>query len=308
MSAQDAVLTLLGAKASEELKNLLENKHLYQHVSINPAEIIKQQLEQETRPNFKTILFDWSAQELPRLRFSLGAAQATATLTLTLLHASLYCGKCERREAFAPIWYRDVSNEIRRLVVTGEVKQVPLPDGFQMFFLVYQCQRCLGIPEGFLVRRRNWTLGLHGRSPIELVEVPAYLPKSESWLYRDAVIAFNSGKILAGLFYLRTFIEQFARRSTGRTGKVTGDEILDEYYKALPSPAKDQMPSLRVWYDRLSDALHSARQDAELFEEAKGEIERHFDFRRLFKIPEGKTTEVAAARPGSDGTDSKTAS
>ena len=172
MSSQDAVLTLLGAKASQELKRLLENKHLYQHASIDPAEIIKEQLEQENRPNLKKILFDWSEQELPKLRFSLaqqqlftaarGAAQAAPTLTLTLMHPSLYCGKCERREAFAPVWCQDASNEIRHLVVSGSLKQVSLPDGFQMFFLAYQCQRCLGLPEGFLVRRRNWSLGLHG--------------------------------------------------------------------------------------------------------------------------------------------------
>lgn len=104
-------------------------------------------------------------------------------------------------------------------------------------------------------------------------------------IYR-AVIAFNSGKILAALFYLRTFIEQFARRVTGLTGKVTGDEILDDYYKSLPAPTRDEMPSLREWYDKLSDALHSAREDAPLFETAKTQIEKHFDIRRVFNIPE----------------------
>jgi hypothetical protein len=34
--------------ASQELKNLLENKHLYQDVTIPGAEILKQQLEAET--------------------------------------------------------------------------------------------------------------------------------------------------------------------------------------------------------------------------------------------------------------------
>src|SRR5258708_37986115 len=31
------------------------------------------------------------------------------------------------------------------------------------------------------------------------------------------------------LFYLRTFIEQFARRITGTQGKETGDVIMDKY-------------------------------------------------------------------------------
>jgi hypothetical protein len=166
--------------------------------------------------------------------------------------------------------------------------------------LLYQCQHCLGTPEGFLVRRTGWNLGLHGPSPIEVVEVPAYVAKPECWLYRDAAIAFNSGKILAGLFYSRTFVEQFARRITGRTG-VTGDQILDEYNKTLPSPAKDQMPSLRVWYDKLSGAQHSARQDAALFEAAKTEIDTHFDIHRVLKMSEEKPVEVVEAKPASDG-------
>jgi len=37
----EAVLVWLGKKASEELKNLLENKHLYQKVDIDPAEIVR---------------------------------------------------------------------------------------------------------------------------------------------------------------------------------------------------------------------------------------------------------------------------
>lgn len=313
MSSQTAVLTLLGTKASQELKNLLENKHLYQSVNIGPAEILKQQIDQERQANLKQALFAWSSQELPKMRFALaqqqlsvvarGASQAAPALTLVLHHPSLFCRNCERREAFAPIWYTDVSNEIRQAIASGVSKQVSLPDGFQHFFLVYQCQRCLGKPESFLVRREGWILGLHGRSPIELVEVPAYVPKPESWFYRDAVIAFNSGKILAALFYLRTFVEQFARRVTGLKGKITGDEIFDEYYKTLPAPMKDEMPSLREWYEKLSEALHSARADAPLFETAKTEIEKHFDIRRVFKMQEGKSTaedkpaEAAAGKP-----------
>jgi hypothetical protein len=134
------------------------------------------------------------------------------------------------------------------------------------------------------------------------VEVPAYVPGKESWLYRDAVIAFNSGKVLAALFYLRTFVEQFARRVTGLTGRATGEEILSEYYEILPAPTKDQMPSLREWYEKLSEALHSAREDSELFKAAKAEIERHFDIRRVFKMPEQRPVEPDKEKPAGDTT------
>jgi hypothetical protein len=135
------------------------------------------------------------------------------------------------------------------------------------------------------------------------VEVPPHLQKPESWLYRDAVIAFNSGKVLAALFYLRTLIEQFARRLTGLTGRATGEEILDAYYTILPSEHKDYMPSLREWYDKLSEALHSARQDAALFEAAKPAAEKHFEIRKVFNMPEPKPVEEA--KPAAAGKEEK---
>jgi hypothetical protein len=294
MSTQ-AFIVLLSVKASEELKNLLQNKHLYQHVKINAPEILKQQIDSEKQQNLKTYLEDWGTKELPTMRFVLadrqlslaprGASTPSAVLTLVPPNASLFCGKCGRREAFAPIWYSDAANEINKVNLHGS-KQINLPNDFQLFFLVYQCQRCFGTPEGFLVRRTGWNLSLQGRSPIELIETPAYIPNSELHHYRNAVLAFNSGKVLAALFYLRTFIEQFARRVTGRTGRATGEEILNDYYETLPSKTKDQMPSLREWYDKLSDALHSANPDSGLFETARTQIDKHFDIRRVFNIPE----------------------
>jgi len=121
---------------------------------------------------------------------------------------------------------------------------------------------------------------------MEEIELPSFLPKHESSLYRDALIASNSGKVLAGLFYLRTFIEQFARRVTGMTGRATGEEILDAYYKDLPPQHRDYMPSLREWYEKLSEAIHEAREDETLFASAKPNIERHFEIRKVFSIPE----------------------
>jgi hypothetical protein len=106
--------------------------------------------------------------------------------------------------------------------------------------------------------------------------------------------------LLAALFYLRTFIEQFARRVTGTAGKSTGDELFDDYSKMLPTPMKDHMPSLREWYDKLSGALHSANGDSELFQTAKSEIELHFDFRRIYKMPETKPAIEEKQEPQND--------
>jgi len=298
-TAQESLLIWLSKKATDELKALLEAKHLYQKVDIDPNNVAIN-LVKQIYPNHQEYFSAWMVHELPAKQLVLEphlnaaakiAAQITPSIPLILPHLSLFCKLCGRREAFAPVWHTDLFGEIRAAMTVGMLKKTALPNGFQMFSLVYQCQRCLGIPESFLVRREGWNLSLQGRSPMEQIEVPNYLPKSESRFYRDAVIAFNSGKTLAALFYLRTFVEQFARRITGTTGKATGDEILDAYYKTLPAKQASHLPSLRECYDKLSEAIHSTREDAALFESAKSEIERHFEFRRLFKIEEPKLAE-----------------
>jgi hypothetical protein len=229
--------------------------------------------------------FVLTQQEMtPSLRAAAGAKMLS--LVLELPNVSLHCKKCDRREAFSPVWYVDVSKDIETAVATGVSKKVALSPGLQFLFLVYQCQRCLGVPESFLVRRESWSLSLHGRSPIEFVELPKYIPKTESKYYRDAIIAFNSGKTLAGLFYLRTFIEQFARRVLIIEGRLTGEELFDQYKETLPSHLKDAMPSLRECYERLSEALHSAREDINLFESVQVNVEKHFEIRQVFNIPE----------------------
>ena len=294
-AAQKSALIWLTNEASRKLRILLESKHLYQKVDFEPSQAMqafhKEIVYQDRRNEFA----EWANQKLPDIKFLvpnepttdllelIGTIQGTAVPILQLHHPKLYCSTCDRREAFAPVWSIDFTAQTLK---TKANNSVPPPLGFQLLLLVYKCQSCLGTPEGFLVRREGWTFSLQGRSPMEHVEVPTYIPKDERRFFRDALIAFNSGKTLAGIFYLRTFIEQFARRVTGKTGRATGEEILDAYYTGLPAPQKDQMPSLRLWYDKLSESLHTAVEDASLFEAAKSAIEEHFDMRRVFKITE----------------------
>jgi len=47
---------------------------------------------------------------------------------------------------------------------------------------------------------------------------------------------------------------------------------------------RDTMPSLGEWYDKVSEALHGAKEDAKLFEAAKERIEKHFDIRRVHDL------------------------
>jgi hypothetical protein len=290
-AARDTLIARLSEAASSALKQLLENKHLYQKVSISADSIIKQ--VRDTTLDAR-LMFDRAVQPvLANLRFMLASAVVrtadrggteTTWPTLAITNIKAFCSACRSREAFSPVWYRDLANELAKPSRRDEPVSDSLSSDFQLLFLAYQCQVCRGTPEGFMVRRRGWDLFYEGRSPIEFIEIPSFLPKEEREFFRDAVIAQNTGKTLAGLFYLRTFIEQFARRRIAAKGRLTGDQIFDEYNKTLPEKQRDQMPSLREWYDKLSEALHEAKSDDALFEQAKNEIERHFDFRRLFKI------------------------
>jgi hypothetical protein len=281
----------LGKAVSEQLKVLLETKHLYQKVSISPEKLVsafKQRVESASLRPFDELTQDFlgSASFTPAgsQLFLLGRDNLKQPkLTLILSGLKLFCADCGSKEVANPIWYFELANELLKQHAHGELKGMP-PTGFQMFFLCYQCQRCSGIPQAFLVRRHGWQLILEGRSPIEHIEIPGFIPKQEECFFRDAVIAYNSGKTLAALFYLRTFIEQFARRKTGIKERVAGEEILEAYNKTVPAEIRSQMPSLREWYERLSVSIHSAEEPPELFEQARAEIERHFDFRRIFRL------------------------
>jgi hypothetical protein len=279
--------------ASLRLKELLESKHLYQKVSIDPTEIVSATKKRVVADN---VQYDyWTTSQLPLERLRLAKEQiferagergGIAIPTLLVQNIKLFCKKCDGREAFVPAWFSDVANDLETLTDNNLGIKFACPWGFQLLLLVYQCQSCQGIPEALLVRRTGWDLELHGRSPMEFVEVPKYIPKPEYGFFRDSVIAFNTGKTLAALFYLRIFIEQFARRVTKMTGKITGDKIMDAYNETLPAKHRDSMPSLREWYDKLSGPIHEARDDADAYNEAREAIEQHFRIRDVFKIPE----------------------
>jgi hypothetical protein len=91
------------------------------------------------------------------------------------------------------------------------------------------------------------------------------------------MVARNVGKSLAAIFFLRIVIEQFARRQAGLTDAMAmGDQIMDDYAGTLPLQYREVMPSLKVWYSKLSGAIHTVRAEEELLREAMDEIERHF--------------------------------
>lgn len=277
---------LISPVASVCLKKLLEEKHLYQHLSLEDSEDFRVLFPKRFVLVGSKEEFANAVSSLLGQRFSLSEKQLSSSIGIPvpcfiLGNIKLFCSKCSQREAFRPVSKFDITHQLsseQKLKISFE------PD-FQLFHIVYQCQVCEGIPNVFLIKRDGLTLSIEGRSPIEHIELPSFIPKKEKKWLSDAVVAYQSGKVLAGIFYLRTFIEQFARRITGtEKERKTGDEIMDAYAQTIWADIRGSFPSLKEWYDRLSEAAHTANEDSKLFDEANSEIERHFDFRRLYKL------------------------
>jgi hypothetical protein len=138
----------------------------------------------------------------------------------------------------------------------------------------------------FLVTRKTKQDGvklqLTGRSVFEQVEVPTYIPKEQAKFYSGALVAFNSGgQVLPALFMLRTLIEQHMRSQTGKQ-ELRGDDLCDEYAKGLDGGFKAKFPSFKDIYGELSNALHAAVEDEELFESERKRIESHFRGKQTF--------------------------
>jgi len=283
--------------AAEKLKVLLETKHLYQKLSIDTRDLLNR-----FKPQLHTS--EWNSFEMLVARFLGGKFSVTdktpkddepPTLTLLVGNVKLFCSACKAREAFRPILLSDVTWQLVSAKSThqviagwfsvGNTFPIAFENKFQLLLLVFQCQRCEGKPETFLVKRDGLNLFIEGRSPIEQVEIPKFIPSEEEHWFGDAIVAFQSGKVLAALFYLRTFIEQFARRKTSlKDEKKTGEEIMAAYAKLLPAHLRDRMPSLAEWYDKLSQALHGAKEDSQLFKDARERVEKHFDIRRVHEL------------------------
>ena len=293
---REELIRSISREAGKKLKMLLEEKHIYQNVVIEAKSLITAWAA-KVRMMSSGILIDEAEFDNAHLIMSTtmmsfaekgGPSLAQPSLTLLVENPKLFCVKCGTSEVFRPVWYYDLTNELLKEQRFGESTgpRVALPPGFQLFSILLQCQRCMGKPEAVLIRREGWRLNLHGRSPMEYVDVPNFIPKEERDLYRDAIVAAHGGKTLAALFYLRVFIEQFARRVIGETGRRYGEELMEEYSKTLPDPQRSTMPSLREWYEKLSAPIHAAREDAKLFEEAKQAIGHHFEIRKVYKMSE----------------------
>ena len=65
--------------------------------------------------------------------------------------------------------------------------------------------------------------------------------------------------------------------------RLDADKLGTAYNAILPHDFKTRFPSLSKIYEQISDCLHNAKPDDQVFAKAADEIINHFDARQLFK-------------------------
>lgn len=256
------------------LKTLIERKHLYQSVVVPETDSYASIKPDKTRVT----------EKLSQLTQAMTSGWATEAVRpgarpihLQVPDVKVFCGRCRRVEAYNSAYVLEVFSKIR-----GE-REVAENGTQQAFLLAYQCQSCKSTPELFLIRRRGLKLTNEGRSPIEHVEVPPFVPDSVQRFFGGSIVAYQSGQTLAGVFLLRTLVEQWAR-SAGGSKKEQADQVMEDYMVTLPDDFKNRFPSMRTLYGELSVDIHNATGSAELSEKAMAQITQHFDVRRMFGL------------------------
>jgi hypothetical protein len=300
----DAVRATLGSKISEALKELLSKKHLYQSTNVDvefldqvAAARHKEAQIRAATPNLggggpphvppldgfrggldlfvQTAWFPSGARPLVDTGMDILYENDPKAQKYPLPTLRMTCDQCDERGPFNPIG---------ALVNTGRQKTD------QWTFLSYECQNCKGEPVRFLVRRTKTKLTLAGRDPFETIEIPNFIPKQHAENFRNALIASHAGQMLAAIFLMRVFVEQFWKSVPEVADAVkdklrpTGDELGEAYRSTLPTAFKERFPTLIEVYDLLSEAMHAARADGDLFSKCHSQIIEHFDARRLFKL------------------------
>lgn len=267
----------------ESFKMLFEKRHLYQKVTIELSHPrkksthtsgpgvseSKQHIGEERVQKINPSLFPEKAWNLSTSGVD-GTNLTDYTISLPRIKIYCPCPDDDREEPFLPKKAFNILHEHSSEKI------------FQTFMIEYECQSC-NSPVTFLVAREGVKLILVGRSPIEEVQVPTFVPKQYKQYISSAVVAYNSGQPLPGLFMLRVFIEQYTK-SCSSEPNLKADKYIELYMAGLPIDFKDKFPSFSNIYRDLSVALHTANASAELFDKTISDIYEHFDAKRLYKI------------------------
>lgn len=277
----------------DDFKELLETKHLYQnyHVSEPDKKIVEAKMKEllsgvtDQSPDIKNTVdfvhssfasIEWdiiNPSDRKLGYYDSDSSETDQSLRFKPPSLKLYCSKCKRTEAYNFLYGFDLLEKSRDFLDKAHE---------QVFSLTYQCQSCKGTPEVFIVYRYNLKLIQSGRSPMEEFDIPKYIPKSHRKYFSDAIIAYNSGQVLAGNFLLRTFIEQYVRSQVSRSESQEIDTIFNEYRDNLHEDFNRHFPSLYSIYSSLSSDIHSALGSEEVFLDSKRDVKTHFKAKEAF--------------------------
>ncbi|MCK4392247.1 hypothetical protein KAX17_05025 [Candidatus Bipolaricaulota bacterium] len=272
-------------RITASVKHLLETKHLYQSTTVEYADLLEDLPDDAgvglsqglQKAVLSAVNGDWAPIDRADHRPLLGDGPPPG-IRFETPDVKLFCSICKRVEAFNSVSSEDFSCRGHPRTSFEQSREA-----VQVFALSFQCQSCKSVPEVFLVRRHGLKLTQSGRSPIEHVEVHPAVPKSLHKWFRSAIVAYQSGQTLAGIFLLRTLIEQWVREITQQPD-LQADRVLEAYMGLLPPDFKARFPSLSSLYGDLSDDLHRAIGSSVLFESAKADIIKHFEARRVFNL------------------------
>jgi hypothetical protein len=251
-------------------QELLNTKHLYQHVDVSPKLIRKQMDTVPYQMLGSPGVLDQAVASLNQpwiARLFAGQDGSRLPHGTTIFDPPTVKTFCERCEGVQPFNYEAPS--------VGGMPWFQVAGNEQIFALCYQCQGCKEFRVSFMVTRVGLKLTLSGRSIIERVQVPTFIPKGVARYYSSAVIAYNWNEVLPALFMLRTLIEQHMRSTLAPAKYSDAPALCDAYNATLDDAFKGHYPSLPDIYSRLSEALHEAREDGELFVSQRTEIEKH---------------------------------
>ena len=273
--------------ATSALKILLQERHLYQRVQVDREWISPHALQvfnrsgrnafgsSRTAEQIQQTLAAWGTQLIDHHRWSpvIGEGsmyQEGHAVDVPLPTIVSHCSGCKAA------WPHKPEDSILPRQARGLL--------LQWWQIEYQCQHCSSKCINFLVKRESGAVKLVGRDPISHYHVPTFIPKNVRHHLSSALVANQAGQVLAGIFYLRTFIEQHWR-GVLKLGnqRLTGDEMADQYNATLDSEIKTRIPSLGVVYDRLSNAMHEASVPDQLFENSHNLIVTHFEALRMLE-------------------------
>jgi len=317
------VVSRLKAEIEDRLKELLETKHLYQSVRINTdavqaavAEVrdlsatelmlyselpiglgymshpsLEQRIEniqgqiRQIKDDILESFWEFEFEKTSPKIAVLGSDQASPKP----FKLKTICVKCAQCAAIKPPHNPGITAvnhpQLKYDPVSWIIERNGSPIKCQTFVFTYHCQACKKEPLVFMVRREGLKLTLVGRNHFEVPEVPSSLPKEESRYFGGAIVAFNTGSVLPALFMLRTTIEQYMRRVTGVTEKLSGDELADRYATLLPDDfPRKRCPSLKSVYNELSACIHAADADETQFLKSRADIEKHFELLTHFPL------------------------